>query len=308
MGTACAPIYANIVVYMLERSVLERFKPFISLYRRYLDDVFACIKPNQVEAFKGAMNSLHPKLQFEFTQDSTRASFLDLAISKGPRFMNENRFDLEVHQKSMNLYLYIPFNSYHTDAAKRSFIQTELTRYIRNSSSIESYLKLKQLFWTRLRDRGYPGQFLEPIFNSIHYSDRAFFLLPSSELMDSPLRLTRSPTSLCLLKRIARAERMIGTRPLRTLARPAIFVIPFTPLSKTINTRQILMEHWSLIGRTNTSGGLTPPIIAYQSYPSIMMSLIYQKARYARELRNRESILATSKQSTLNFSDSNCKT
>ena len=34
----------------------------------------------------------------------------------------------------MNLYLYIPYNSFHTDAMKRSFIQTELMRYIRNSS------------------------------------------------------------------------------------------------------------------------------------------------------------------------------
>ena len=88
--------------------------------------------------------------------------------------------------------------------------------------------------------------------------------------MDSPLRMTRSPTSLCLLKRIARAERRIGTTSKDMIHRPAIFVIPFTPLSHAINTRQLLMEHWSLIGRTNESGGLTPPIIAYQSYPSII--------------------------------------
>lgn len=302
MGTACAPTYANIIVYMLERSVLELFKPFVSLYRRYLDDVFACIQSDQVDTFKSTMNSLHPKLKFEFTQDSTQASFLDLSISKGTRFLREGRLDLQVHQKCMNLYLYIPFNSYHTDAAKRSFIQTELTRYIRNSSSMESYLKLRQLFWTRLRDRGYPGHFLEPIFNGIHYADRAFFLLPSSELMDSPLRMTRSPTSLCLLKRITRAERMFGTTSKDIIHRPAIFVIPFTPLSHAINTRQLLMEHWSLIGRTNESGGLTPPIIAYQSYPSIMMSLIYQKARRMNELRNTTSTtLSTLTQSTLNL-------
>jgi hypothetical protein len=252
------------------------------------------------------MNSLHSKLRFEFIQDSTRASFLDLAISKGTRFKTEGRFDLEVHQKSMNLYLYIPFNSYHTDAAKRSFIQTELTRYIRNSSSIESYLSLKELFFTRLRDRGYPIHFLLPIFNNIHYSDRAFFLLPSLELLDSPLRLIRSPTSLCLLKRIARTERMIGTVPdTDTITRPAIFIIPFTPLSKTMNTRQILMKAWSLIGRTNTSGGLTPPIIAYQSYPSIMMSLIYQKARRMNEFRKETFTLNTLKQSTLNLNITN---
>lgn len=283
MGTACAPTYANIVVYMLERIVIERFTTDITLYRRYLDDVFATVKQDRAEAFMLAMNSMHPKLKFEFITHSTEASFLDLAISKGTRFNSDGRFDLRVHQKSMNLYLYIPFNSYHTDAAKRSFIQTELTRYIRNSSSIESYLLLRALFWTRLRDRGYPQHFLTPIFNSIRYVDRSLFLVPSNELLNSPLRLTQSPVSQCLIKRIGRAERLTScTSNEIAIQQPPVFVIPFTPLSHSVLTRSLLMKYWSLVGLAT---GASPPIIAYQSYPSIMARLVHQKARITNEQR-----------------------
>ena len=302
MGTTCAPVYANIVVYMLERKVLLELGTNIALYFRYLDDVFASIAAELSAMFQQRMNSLHPKLKFEFNEHPTEAAFLDLNISKGTRFNTDGRFDLRVHQKGMNLYLYIPFNSYHTDAAKRSFILTELTRYIRNNSSIEDYLSLRQLFWTRLRDRGYPSHFLEPIFNSIRYVDRPFFLLPASELLSSPLRFTQSPVSLCLTKRIAREELTALHRPQNSpgaACEPPVFIIPFTPLSNSILTRSLLLARWELVnGVTNAP----PPIIAYQSCASIMVRLVHQKARRAKEQEQKKEFASTqSKQSVLPF-------
>ena len=86
MGTACAPTYANIIVYMLERKVIADLQSAIHLYRRFLDDVFAFIEADRVAEFQQRMNTLHPKLKFEFVSHPTEAVFLDLVIHKGTRF------------------------------------------------------------------------------------------------------------------------------------------------------------------------------------------------------------------------------
>lgn len=267
MGTTVAPTYANIVVYMLERHMIKTFGPELITYRRYLDDVWAYVQRGHIDRLKTCLNSLHPKLVFEFSTDPIEAAFLDLHIFKGDRFAEKRLLDLRVHQKKMNLYLYIPFSSYHTDAAKRSFIQTELMRYIRNTSDQRHYNQLKQTFYSRLRDRGYPDKFLQPVFSSIFYSDRDYFLYPSAELMNHPDILKLPPRSACLLKRMLRAQ----NTPVNA-TRPPVFVIPFSPLSRHISIRSLLLQHWELI-----SG--PAPIIAYQSQPSLASRLVYMKAQ-----------------------------
>ena len=280
MGTACAPIYANIVVYMLERIVLTAMKSVIYLYRRFLDDVFAYLESNAVEDFIQRMNELHPKLKFDFVTHSTEAAFLDLRIHKGKRFQERSVFDLSVHQKKMNLYLYIPYNSFHTEAMKKSFIQTELMRYIRNSSDMEEYMKLKKIFYQRLRDRGYPHGFLQPIFHSIWYADRHFFLWPSATLHQHPMLEIAPPLSLCLLKRLARWKRHQLTTEVLSSSAPPVFIIPYSPLSAAMPTRTILVKYWEL-ARLALGPTLAPsafPIMAYQSSPSLLTRLVYQRA------------------------------
>lgn len=306
MGTAVAPTYANIIVYVLERVVIAEFGTSLALYRRFLDDVFAYIDGSKAARFMQRMNELHPKLVFEFATHPTEAAFLDLHIHKGARFCSRGIFDLRVHQKKMNLYLYIPFSSFHTDAAKKSFIQTELMRYIRNSSSQDDYNDLKIVFYSRLRDRGYPHAFLQTIFNAIYYSDRAYFLYPSAELLRHPHIDRHPPRSMCLQRRIARAESLRRSHlgdsgdAARHAAddRPPVFIIPYTPLSRVVPTRSILSHHWGLI---HAALGAPKPIIAYQSYASLLVSLVHQKAKRAQELRHPTVITVKMKQPKLTF-------
>ena len=285
MGTPCAPPYANIVVYMLEKDVLADMARLIYLYKRFLDDVLAYLQASAVAEFIHRMNNLHPKLRFDFITHISEASFLDLLIHKGHRFRSSGVFDLSVHQKKMNLYLYIPFHSFHTDAMKRSFIQTELTRYIRNSSDREQFCELKQIFFQRLRDRGYPIPFLKPLFDTIFYEDRHFFLWPSKTLHEHPLLLTRPPRSLCLQRRLARWEQSqaaFSTSPPQLP--PPVFVIPYSPLSHLVSTRSLLSRHWPLVLEA-TGLPLPRPIIAYQSMPSLLKIFVHQRARQQEEER-----------------------
>lgn len=294
MGTACAPSYANIVVFMLEKDLIADFTRRLSarvyLYFRFLDDIFAYLDDEVAEEFIVRMNSLHPKLRFEFVRHPTEAAFLDLRIHKGPRFTSSAVFDLSVHQKKMNLYLYIPFRSFHTEAMKRSFIQTELMRYIRNSSDAAEYMRLKHVFYQRLRDRGYPSSFLLSIFNSIFYSDRELFLWPSASLHEHPLILTAR--SLCLKKRIQRWEQARFTTESAATSTPLVFVIPYSPLSRLLSTRRILSRQWGQVRDALSEPSLPLPIIAYQSAPSLVKTLVFQRARKLEEARKAQSAVA----------------
>lgn len=287
MGTAAAPIYANIVVYMLEKNVIREMEQSVFLYRRFLDDVFAYIHPTAASEFMLRMNMLHPKLRFDFVTHPTESAFLDLRIHKGARFQTSRIFDLSVHQKKMNLYLYIPFHSFHTDAMKRSFIQTELMRYIRNSSDRKEYAQLKQTFFQRLRDRGYPSSFLVPIFDSIHYQDRCFFLSNTAELLQHPLRQTQPPMSLCLQRRIQRLQESQVKSGISSP--PAVFIIPYSPLSRVLPTRSILTKYWELVQEALDGDSPAPrtpkPIIAYQSESSLLKKLVFQRANRLEKKR-----------------------
>jgi hypothetical protein len=304
MGTPCAPPYANIVVYMLEKSVLDDMRSSIYIYRRFLDDIFAYVESSAVEEFIHRMNTLPGKLKFEFTTDSHETAFLDLRIHKGKRFEQSNIFDLSVHQKKMNLYLYIPFNSFHTDAMKRSFIQVELTRYIRNSSDFEEYTELKQIFYQRLRDRGYPISFLLPLFEEIFYADRRYFLWPSKNLHEHPDLLTHPPKSATLLRRLQRWERQQPAFPPaepQAAIEPPVFVIPYSPLSHLVPTRALLAKHWELVRLATDNPQLPLPIIAYQSQPSLLKTLVYLRARKLEEARRNQAAPKTQQTSLHSF-------
>jgi len=292
-------------VYMLERQVIQRMKEHIYVYRRFLDDVFVYMHADAVAEFQSSMNSLHVKLKFDFVVDSLESSFLDLLIHKGERFHTDGRFDLRVHQKKMNLYLYIPYLSFHTDAAKKSWIVGELQRYIRNSSSNTDYVNLKQVFYQRLRQRGYPHHFLLPLFNTIHYQDRCYFLSPSDQHIDQHhLYRRQPPISQCIINRVIRETRRTNSSTDST--RPLVFVIPYTPLSLLVPTRSLLLSAWHVL--TLSFGTTTPPmpIIAYQSYPSIAARLVHVKAaRMEKTRKEQQGTTNKLKQTTINWSGTN---
>jgi hypothetical protein len=127
---------------------------------------------------KRRFNGLHPNIIFNFDFSET-AEFLDLMIYKGPRFQRTGHLDLKVHQKVLNLYLYIPFISFHPRHQFRGLIKTELIRYVRNCSDIDSYIDMKRKFFSRLKSRGYPTKFLRQHYNIVRYQDRNLYLQPT---------------------------------------------------------------------------------------------------------------------------------
>jgi len=225
--------------------------------------VLLYVRKSEVENIKLIMNNWNKKIKFNFNTNNNNIPFLDLEVFKGTRFKRTGIFDIRIHQKAMNKYLYIPFKSFHTKPMKQSFIYTELIRYIRNNNNIEDYVNVKWEFYKRLRDRGYPPTFLLPTFQSIYYEDRPLLLLPSSISLST---LPHHPLSAFLIKRMQREQQAAMSSSTIKLNR-LVFVTFYSPLSHVLSIRNILMDKWYLIH--DEFPLISKPIIAYKSHNTL---------------------------------------
>lgn len=189
MGTNMAPAYANIFMHFLETQFIDwamdaafdngKNEPYFLCWCRYIDDIFGVATVNQEELVPVIQSFFtQHNLQLSVTVSTQKVEFLDLVISKGPRYAAEGRLDLSVHQKALNSYQYIPHRSFHHPAMFKGWIRAELIRYLRNTSSFADFVAIKQLFFQRLRARGYPVKLLLPLFNDsrLLFTNRALYL------------------------------------------------------------------------------------------------------------------------------------
>lgn len=205
MGTACAPTYANLFLAVLEVAPLAELKDIILFYARFIDDGFAIIQGTieDVQRFQKRFGELHPNLRMEWTQSRYRLPFLDVEVSlevaPGP-LIHSPQYEIvtRVFQKALNAYLYIPWNSCHSNDSKRAWVKGELIQYIRISSRIEDFAKIRKEFGIRLHARGYPGRWLENVFEEVSYRmERPKALQPRENISEEDpvhvLKLTHNP-------------------------------------------------------------------------------------------------------------------
>jgi hypothetical protein len=178
MGSSAAVAFACLFMADIEDPWIEKFQSKLLLFNRFIDDGFGVFLGTEDEA-KLALteyNQLHPKITIEFATSDSSVNFLDLTLYLST---DRKRIHARCFQKEMNKYLYLPFTSYHNNHLKRNFIRGDLIRYIRNCSEERYFDKLRANFFSRLRARGYPANFLFPIFLNVQYSQRQSFLQQS---------------------------------------------------------------------------------------------------------------------------------
>lgn len=213
MGTPAAVTFANIFMYLLERTILQRHSVSVLYYKRYLDDIIAIVTGDPSSFIKG-LCGMHPNIKLDIKISQSSADFLDLHIYKGHNFKSQQILDTSVHQKQLNAYLYVPYQSFHRQQTKGGFIVTELKRYIRNTSSFKDYLSIKRTFWSRLRARGYPPNFIEFYFSKVKFMDRKTLLQPKKS--------SESDTTS-----------------------KVFFSTQYNPLTKNIPIKKLLKTYWS---------------------------------------------------------------
>jgi hypothetical protein len=179
-GSPLAPVVANLFMQYLETPVINKWTDSLKTYKRYIDDIAVLFQgtASELQEFMDEMNNMHPSIKLTWTTSSTSMEYLDLVVFKGKRW--PEKLDYRVHQKTLNKYLYLPWKSFHPRSQKSSMITAEVQRYIRNSSSFEDYIRIKRLFRSRLRARGYPREQINRSFLSVTYKERQMMLAPNN--------------------------------------------------------------------------------------------------------------------------------
>jgi hypothetical protein len=158
MGTPVAVEYANTVMYYIEHTIIDQYKP--TLYMRFIDDIYA-ILPNEniCKELITSTNNKCVKIQLESVTIGKSGIFLDLAFE----IVDDNLIS-KVYQKPSNKYLYLPPTTNHQSNIMVNVIKHELKRYCLYCTRAEDELAVKIKFYNRLKQRGYSKTYLDPLF------------------------------------------------------------------------------------------------------------------------------------------------
>ena len=120
MGTKFAPPFANIYIADLEESYLQECLVQPSLWVRYIDDIIMKWDHSlfRLIAFMDNQNDFDPDINFTYDISLTECVYLDLVLTKGPRFKEHQILDTSIHIKKTNKFMYIPYQSSHPIGVK----------------------------------------------------------------------------------------------------------------------------------------------------------------------------------------------
>jgi hypothetical protein len=202
-GVACGGECAHL--YLEERlaPVFALFAADLLMHVRYIDDGFLIWTGSRqrLDTLIAALRAIDPvNLQFTFEISDHKAIFLDSYIFKGPGWLSSGVLDYECYQKIVNRYLYLPFSTETPRHILSGFIRGELLRYVKRCSYELAFVRMQQIFWARLRARGYTIVFLRDIFaKAPAYCDRARLRAPRAATVAAASR------AHCLILRFSAA-------------------------------------------------------------------------------------------------------
>lgn len=162
MGAPPAPMYATMYFAVHENNIIQKYHPHLQFYRRYIDDGFGIWIANESDdIFKQFQQDMDKfgRLRWEFSPLTTTTTFLDVSLK-----IENTKIVTTMHEKLLNLYLYIPPHSAHAPGVLKSIIfgRVQQVHYIcNNNTDVRHYI---QLLFNRLCARGYSAGMLQKIF------------------------------------------------------------------------------------------------------------------------------------------------
>jgi hypothetical protein len=201
MGTSFSVTYAIIFMIWLETPIINEFQQHIVLYKRYIDDIFLIWSGSATELCRfrekfGTAND-NIKLEWQGTPSTEEAinpakfdqhqhrqvNFLDLDITVvySPGSAD---FAFKVYRKPGTAYAYLPYGSYHARHVFRGWLKAEMHRLLTHSSSPAVWLEECALFYSHLRNRGYPTRAINATFRKVNWNQRSKMLEPRKREAD----------------------------------------------------------------------------------------------------------------------------
>ena len=83
MGSSLSPVIANMVMEDLEQLALSTFHNPPSTWVRYVDDVYAIVKTENVDPFHKHLNTINSSIQFTLEMETSGSiAFLDVLLTR----------------------------------------------------------------------------------------------------------------------------------------------------------------------------------------------------------------------------------
>lgn len=165
MGAPASAPAANLYMFFkLDKPLCNIFpRDKLIYYTRYIDDSHGLFRgsENEYSIFIDTVKILIAPLTLKEKHSFKEVDFLDLTIFKPQQ---HSTLHTKVYQKEGNNYQYLPYPSSHPISMKQGFILGELIRYKRICTKQNDFDSIKAQLWNRLRNRGYPVNFLIPLF------------------------------------------------------------------------------------------------------------------------------------------------
>ena len=171
---------------------------------------------------------------------------MDLIIFKGNRFHEKGFFDIKIYQKEQNLYAYIPQKSFHRKHAIKNYVLNELKRYVKYNSEKLGFLKLRNKFFDRLRNRGFRKYSLTKMFSAVSYTSRDKYLSSNDKIYSAIVQETKAEIAESIFQdhlKPDQNEKETGTSIRERIISPTDKVVSFqTTLDQTTKPKKRLLS------------------------------------------------------------------
>lgn len=160
MGNPLSPFISEMFMAKLESELVAK-KLMPRFWRRYVDDIFAITRRQDLESTLKVLNGLHKNIEFTFEiEKEGKLSFLDILLTR-----KQNALELEIYRKPTDTSRVIPSTSNHSYQHKMASFNHMIHRMLTLPISQEGLEKESKHILEVARLNGYPKNTIIKLIN-----------------------------------------------------------------------------------------------------------------------------------------------
>jgi hypothetical protein len=150
IGNGFSPFAANVFMSDLE-SEASKQNWFPRYWARYVDDIIAIVKKEEVDEVLKKLNRMSPAIKFtQERQQNKKLPFLDVLIE-----VQGNKLSFDVYRKPQHVQRYIPSKSNHPNVHKLAAFESMIFRMFNTPLSKENFKKEEKYIYETAGINGY---------------------------------------------------------------------------------------------------------------------------------------------------------
>ena len=156
MGSPLSTFLAEAVLQDLEQRTVDNNEA-IKMWERYVDDVFATVKTNEIDNVLQTINNATDNITFTVEQEhDNQLAFLDVLLTKN----DDGTLNTQVYRKGTHTDQVLNYNSNHPTAHKISCVKTLFKRIDTHCNTQQAKQDERNYLYKTFRKNNYPTKFI----------------------------------------------------------------------------------------------------------------------------------------------------